>query len=232
LITTRHLLLTAVILVLIVPPARGQVFTGVRSLITIPTAEMPRDGEVTVGSGVVNRKYTSYQEGRYHYTPISVSFGFFPFMETSFRLSRAISPQPQALGDRMFMVRLRVLEGSSRWPSIVLGAHDFVLSTEGLSNKFAASYVVASHPFEVRGQELMLTLGYGADVIRARMLQFEGPFGGIRYTPHQRIALALEYDGARPNAGVMAVLPLGFRIAVAAQNFDTVIAGASFSVQL
>jgi hypothetical protein len=228
----RHLVLLVAFVSLVAPTAHAQVFTGVKSLITIPTAEMPRDGEVTFSGAFVNRKHTTYQEGRYHYTPFSASVGFLPFVETSFRLSRAISPQPQALGDRMFMVRVRVLEGSDRWPSIVVGAHDFIISTESLSNKFAASYVVASHDLQLGGHELMLTLGYGADLIRARMLQFEGVFGGVRYAPHPRIAAAAEYDGARPNVGLMGVLPFGFQVGIATQNFDTVIAGLSFSIVL
>jgi hypothetical protein len=222
----------ATVAFVLAPTAHAQVFTGVKSLITIPTAEMPRDGEVTARFGFVNRKYTTYQEGQYDYTPISVSVGLLPFMETGFRLTRAISPDPQALGDRMFMVRFRVLEGGDRWPSVVVGAHDFIVSTESLSNKFAASYVVASHDIMLARRELMITLGYGADLIRARRLQFEGPFGGVRYAVHPRVAMALEYDGARPNAGIAVSLPAGFQVAVAAQNFDTVIAGVSFSVIL
>ena len=82
--------------------------------------------------------------------------------------------------DKEADIKLRLIEEHGYWPSLAIGAQDFIGT--GL---FPAQYVAASKKFG----GLDLTLGYGTERI-------DGLFGGVRYTPKQfpSISLLAEYD--------------------------------------
>ena len=177
--------LCAAALLAIAGSAAAQSVTGTHGLATIPTARMLPDGSLVAGTGFVHRRLTDYKEGEYHYAPLYVSITYLPFVEIGFRFSRSLDSGQEALGDRMLLVRLRVLEERGLVPAIAVGAHDFLRSSESQTAFFNALYVVASKwvpaPAGIRGvvRGVDAHLGYGTDLLDATGHEFVGPFGGV-----------------------------------------------------
>lgn len=210
-------------------PATAQL-TGTTSLVTIPVAEMPGDGVVTLGGGFVDKKYSEYLDGRVHYTPLFVSLGFLPFLEVGFRFSRPVDLDDRSrLGDRMVMARLRVLSETPRRPALVIGMHDFLTVQE--RNYFNALYAVASKHV-ASPLPVALHLGYGSTAMDALAHQFAGVFGGVAVSVAPFADLLVEYDGDRVNAGGRVTLFDTLRLLVALRNLDTPEAGASVRFRL
>jgi hypothetical protein len=212
----------------------AQPLTGTSSVITVPVAYVPPDGTVTIGGGFVHRKYADYTRRRYHYAPYFGSIVFLPFLEVSYRFSRALVDLPFALGDRSVNVRLQLLSERGRRPALLVGAHDFIRTTEGQTNNFNALYVVASKTFQPAPKlpRLSLHAGYGTDWISARNRKFVGLFGGLAVSPMHGYELLLEYDGDIFSAGQRIRLFDHIEILTALQNFDVFAGGAAFSFSL
>lgn len=202
------------------PPALGQSVTGTQGLLTIPTARMHPDGTLVAGAGYVDRAFSTYQGGTQlgegaDYVPIYASVTFLPSVELGFRFSRAVrTDTPQALGDRMFLVRVRLLEERGVLPAVAIGAHDFLRSSENPTNFFHALYGVASKRVELGGAlgravpAVDLHLGWGTDTVDAPGYQFVGVFGGAAVTLIQDgrgvvrgLDLLAEYDGRTVSVG-------------------------------
>jgi len=218
--------------ILIFQPENGiaQSLTGTTGLITIPTAEMPRDGEISFGLNLINKKYLVLFDSNkeYHGMANFMTLGYLPFLEISARLTRLLNhPQPQALGDRMVSVRLRLFKENEFFPSIVLGLHDPV------GNKhFNASYLVASKNFRPSHTTMDFHLGYGVEWIEAAQHQFIGLFGGISLSPTPFIALMLEHDSEKFNCGMRMSILDHVEILLAFLNFDTFSGGISYKFRL
>ncbi|HUF09771.1 MAG TPA: YjbH domain-containing protein [Rhodothermales bacterium] len=210
-------------------PGEAQI-VGTTSLITIPVADMPPDGTITVGGGFVDKRYSEYLNGRADYTPVYLSVEFLPFLELAFRFSRPVNlDDRQRLGDRMVSARLRLLNETPRRPAILVGAHDFLTVKD--SNHFHALYIVGSKHFQ-SFIPIGLHLGYGSNVLDARAYQFVGVFGGISLTVVEQGELLVEYDADRFSAGIRYELLDRFRVLLALQGLDSIIAGASMNVRL
>ncbi len=194
-------------------PALGQSVTGTQGLLTIPTARMHPDGTLVVGAGYVDKAFSTYGGGENDYVPIYASVTVLPSVEIGFRFSRALDTGPVALGDRMFLVRVRLLEERGLLPAVAVGAHDFLRSSENATNFFHALYAVASKRVEPSGAvgrvlpSLDLHLGWGTDIVDAPGYQFVGPFGGASVTLLQgegmlrQLDLMAEYDGRTVSVG-------------------------------
>lgn len=194
-------------------PASAQSVTGTNGLVMTPTARMHPDGTLVLGGGFVDKRYSGYFAGAYHYSPFYLSVTYLPFLEVGLRLSRAHSGQPEALGDRMLVVRARVLKEGDWWPSVAVGAHDFLRSSDRQTSNFNALYAVASKAvplpaFAQRwGVSLDAHLGYGTDRLPAKSYEFVGPFGGVSATAFEGDGvvsgwtLMAEYDGRAGTIG-------------------------------
>lgn len=217
------------ILCIRIAPAHAQV-VGTSSLVSIPVADMPPDGTITVGGGFVDRRYSAYLDGRVDYTPLYVSVEFLPFFELAFRFSRPLGlDDRERLGDRMVSARLRLASETPARPAVVVGAHDFLTVEE--RNYFNALYVVGSKHFQ-SFIPIGLHLGYGTDLMEALAYRFVGPFGGMSFTIARHGEVLLEYDADRVNAGLRVEILDRFRALLAVQGLDTVMAGASMVLQL
>jgi hypothetical protein len=212
----------------------AQAVTGTTSLIMVPTAEVQPDRTLSFGGGFVNRKYTDYLDGSYHYTPYYVSLTYLPFMEVGIRFARAVSPEEQALGDRMVTVRLQLLRERAALPAVVFGVHDLLTSTDSQTNNFNALYLVGTKHFSGGpfGLPVGLHLGYGTDWIRARSHQFVGVFGGISVSPLRFVDVLLEYDGETVNLGQRLRVLKHVQLLVALQNFDVLAGGVNLYFSL
>jgi hypothetical protein len=210
-------------------PGEAQI-VGTTSLITIPVADMPPDGTITVGGGFVEKRYSEYLNGRVDYTPLYLSVEFLPFLELAFRFSRPVDlDDRERLGDRMVSARVRLFNETSRRPAIVLGAHDFLTVED--RNYFHALYLVGSKHVRLL-IPIGLHLGYGADVVDALAYQFVGVFGGVsaRIVPDGEVLV--EYDADRFSAGIRYELLDRIRVLLALQGLDSIIAGASMNLEL
>lgn len=209
----------------------AQSLTGTTGLLTIPTAEMLEDGEISFGMSLINKKYLVLfdQNKGYHGMANYVTLGYLPFLEISARLTRLLDySEPQALGDRMASIRLRLLEENGFFPSVVLGAHSLL----GASRYFNASYLVASKSFRRSHQTKMgIHLGYGVGWIEAKSHQFVGLFGGVSLSPRPFITLMLEHDAEKFNWGMRLSLLGPLELLVVLLNFDTFSGGISYKFQ-
>jgi len=213
-------------------PAVAQSLPGTSGLVSIPTATIIADGDMAVGVNVIAPRYHEYVADGFEGAAGIVQFatvGFLPFVEVGLRLTRLDSETPQALGDRMVSVRVRVLKERERRPAIALGAHDVVGT-----RIFHATYAVASKTIGTAAGPVGLHLGYGHDVLglRASGRQFDGLFGGVSLAPRRWLTLMAEYDGERPNAGVRLGPVHGVALLAALQNGDGVSGGVSYTFAL
>lgn len=211
----------------------AQSLTSMTSLVTIPVADVPADGTVSIGGGIINRKYVDYLDGRYHITPYFVSVAYFPFLEVSLRFSRPVGQTGigQDLGDRMISVRLQLLREAGTRPALLVGLHDIVSTT---APRFNALYLVASKHIgsaAVTGP-IGIHLGYGTDWYKARHHEFVGLFGGLSISPLSFLDLLLEYDGDIPTGGARLKVFGRLQLLAAMQNFDTFAGGATLSFTL
>lgn len=187
-------------LLLVAGTAHAQTLTGTAGLLTIPTAEMYADGTAMAGVGVLHRDADPYQRGQSNVAPYYASITFLPFLELGFRFTTIVDER-DALGDRMLMIRARLLSETATRPAVALGLHDFFRSTSSETRRYNALYLVASKNLSHwLGLPLSAHLGYGSDVMSAKSHQYAGLFGGLDYTllpetaPLQAHLLA-EYDG-------------------------------------
>ncbi len=236
---TRAILLLTLVLALLSHSQNGsaQSLTGTSGLITIPTAEILKDGEVSFGANFINKEYFAYGFNNYHGLSNFATIGYLPFLEISFRLTRRLDyPEPQAIGDRMISVRLRPLKESRFFPALVLGAHDFarVTGTAIPTNNFNALYLSASKGFGLRHviHRVDFHLGYGTDRIEALDHQFVGPFGGISISPRPFLRFMLEHDAEKLNCGLRISILDHIDFLAALIDFKVISGGTSFRFRL
>lgn len=182
----------------------AQTLIGTTGLISVPTAEMPADGALTLGMTVMDRRYHGYTlvDGEEHAALVHyATLGFLPFVEVGLRLMRLADVPKQALGDRMVGVRVRPLREGAYLPAVVVGSHDLVGTRD-----FRSTYVVLSkHLDTVRGAgRVGVHAGYGA-ALQGRGAygrRLYGAFGGISAEPLPWLALLAEHDAEQVSAGV------------------------------
>jgi hypothetical protein len=222
-------------LLLAAQSAEAQSLTGTTGLVSVPTAEMPADGTLTVGLNLLDRRYNGYTSDPHSEYRSMVQFvrvGFLPFAEVGLRLTRLIGyDEPQALGDRMVSVRVRLTAERTVTPSVVVGAHDLVGT-----RIFHALYVVGSKRVEsvpVLGT-VSVHLGYGGhlDGVTAYGYQFQGMFGGIAVAPRPWGVMMVEHDTRHVNAGVRLHPIRGVALLAAVQQGNAFSTGISYTHRL
>lgn len=182
----------------------AQSLTGLSGYITIPSTETLSSGEIRIGTAYLPKEHLNLYAKNYDGLSVYINFGFLPFLELGIKATRLINyTNKQALGDRMPSVRLRLLNESEYIPGIVVGLHDFLLTSESQTNFNAASYIVFSKT--IISNSLMnfsLVSGYDFNLIKATFHQFEGYFGGTKLTFYENYSLLLEYDSRVWNGGI------------------------------
>ena len=212
----------------------AQSLTGTTGLLTIPTAEMPEDGEISFGTSLLNKKHFGYWGGsyryKYHGMANFITLGYLPFLEITPRLTRFLDfPDPQATGDRMVSIRLRLLRESEFLPSVVFGVH----SPFSTSRYFNSSYLVVSKNFRLpHTRKIGFHLGYGVDFLDAKSHQFIGVFGGVSFSPHPSLTLMLEHDAEKFNSGVRLTFFDRVELLVAFLNFNALSGSISYKFKV
>lgn len=214
-------------------PVCAQSLTGTTGLVSVPTAEMPADGALAVGVNLLDPRYNGhgFSQNYVGYAGMVqyVSVGFLPFAEVGLRLTRLVDyPRPQALGDRMVSVRLRVIPERRLTPAVVVGAHDLVGT-----RIFHVLYAVGSKGMDsvpVLGA-VSAHMGYGGHLegVSARGYQFQGAFGGIAVAPRPWMTLMVEHDAEHVNYGVRLHPLRGVSLLAAVQQGDAFSAGISYT---
>ena len=186
----------------------SQTLEGTTGLFFIPTAEMQKDGQLSIGTNFVHRELISFGGfAEDAYTPY-VTFTYLPFIEFNLRITRMIKSRvtTQGIGDRTFSVRIRFIEEGVVLPAFAFGLHD-ALAVFGGSGAIHnnALYIVGTknispHSFLI--ESISLHAGYGLDVIKADTHNFVGLFGGLSLHLLNHFELMTEYDGKRANCGL------------------------------
>lgn len=216
----------------------AQSLIGITGLVTIPTAQMSQDKEIQLGLNWADYMLPNIDpDNQYRKIAIYVTIGYLPFLEISPRITRMLDyPESQAIGDRMVSVKLRLFGESSLFPSIVLGANDFlaVFGGFGISNNFNSLYMSASKTFQFQSliNNIELHAGYGVDWVNARQRQFIGLFGGVLLSPMPGIAFMLEHDSDKFNCGMRISIFKRLEFLVALLGFDNLSGGLSYKFRL
>ena len=185
----------------------SQSMNSLTGLYTIPTAEIPKDGEVTLGAFFLKREYLDPDLSDYR-DDVLVYFGsmsFLPFLETSLRFTKPLAPKGggYAIGDRMIAVKVQPFREGVYTPSLSIGAQDFIHSDHATTNGFNSTYIVATKNFAwTRHVGIQATAGYGFKAIDARAYQFIGIFGGIAVNFFRTAEVICEYDALDVNGAV------------------------------
>jgi hypothetical protein len=164
-------------------------------------------GEVTVGESFYHQNYLKlYGNDKYNGLGTYVSLGLLPFVEISIRLTKKIDyPKPQALGDRMPSIRIKLINENNIIPSFLIGAHDFFRTTDHLTSYNTSTYFAMTKNLSLSGDDLSLKLdlGYGGfKLLKSSGYQFDGLFYGASLKMYKNIELIVENDALRFNSGV------------------------------
>ncbi len=203
---------------------------GNTGLVTVPTAEMPGDREISFGMNWLDRNSHLSDTSRYNTIVAYATLGYLPFLEISPCLTRFATKQHVrrlGLGARSVTIRLRLFSEGAVAPSVVLGLQDPLGVKE--SN---ASYLAMSKSFRPYQFDVKLNLGYGVDWIEAKEHQFMGLFGGVMLSPKPFVAFMLEHDSDRFNCGMRVSIFNRLEVLLAFLDFDTFSGGMSYRFRI
>ena len=229
----KHL---AILLIALIPLAgQGQSIVGTSGLFHIPTAVLPPDGTLTLGSAHMPKEYmpggfhwatdgkANYDARLYH-----ISLVFLPRAEILFRYTGNIGmPKEQSdwtFMDRMVAVRFQILREGDRTPALLFGAHDVLgnVVDETRFSHFAAQYLVASKHVNLASVRLGAHAGYAFQLLDLPSKAYDGPFGGLNLMPlgDERLELIVEHDSRHPNAAVRILLLRHLSLMAGLWNFE------------
>ena len=185
----------------------AQSMNSLKGLYTIPTAEIPPDGEVTVGAYFLKKEYLDPKLSDFDSDALAYfgSIAFLPFLEASIRFTKPMEPHggAYAIGDRMFAFKLQPLQEGMYTPALSLGTQDFIRSRASITNLFNSAYIVATKNVQLNTDvEVKATAGYGFKMITARAYQFIGFFGGVSTKLFRTVEVLCEYDALNVNGAL------------------------------
>lgn len=193
-----------------------QSVTGTSGLIHIPTARMLNDGEIVLGISYIPTGYFTGTGGIYRNKKQNpglysyVTYGILPFVEIMFRYSHEINakvnPETRYFPDRMFSIRINLLEENKNRPSLIFGLHDFGRILGDFSNGyFTASYLAVSKEISVNNLIFDLTIGKGFKFYSLKPKEFDGIFYGLKIKSKQinKLSLLIENNVEGINSGLM-----------------------------
>jgi len=235
----KQLFLFFLFLIFISLSVNAQSITGMPGYIHIPTANFNPDGTLYLGSSFLPKKYLSYTKEKYDAIAFYSSLTFLPFLEVNFRATRILN-LPHNINytaDRMPSIRIRLLKEQKYLPSIVIGIHDFISTTDnGTARNFGATYLVMTkkytHPaFPIN---IEISIGYGTDWLNSNHNEFLGLWGGmaIKYNKWDYFSLLTEYDGKTTNTGVQLAFFKHLYFTAGLLNFDSFTGSVSYHLNL
>lgn len=217
----------------------GQSLPGTTGYYNIPSADFYEDKTVLIGCNYLNKNFLEWNNFRQPGLAFYTTINYLPFIELSIRFSRKIdrTPEQTSVGDRMASIRVRPIEESAHFPSVVIGVHSFFTTlSSGIASHFNSTYVVLSKNFELDYaiHKVGITAGYGSDVLKANNYQFIGFFGGIKITPKKLefLELMLEYDADKWNVGSRLTIMKHLVILAGLEGMDSFSGGIAFKFKL
>lgn len=217
-------------------PVRGQSYMGVSGLLTVPSADMQRDGTFMIGGNylpsVMLPNEFDLNTGNYF-----LNLTFLPFMEVGYRctLSRPEGKEDNWQQDRAVSLRLRALKEMKYVPSVVFGSNDAfatyalnIFDKKKASRMFGSVYGVLTKNIPMGSHVLGFTAGYYFPIYDES--PNKGFWGGIRYTPgfFPMLSVMTDYDGHRISAGASLFLFRHFRIHAMVFHLQEVSAGIRY----
>ncbi len=193
---------------LLVKENNAQTIEGTSGLFFIPSAEIQRDGQLTLGASFVDKELISFSGYKKDaFTPY-LSVAYLPFAEFAIKITRIINYEGnrQGIGDRTFSARIRFLEEGEFIPAVLIGMHDIMTvfgGTEAIRNN--AFYFAATKNYKINSgilNNILINAGYGTDWFEAQNHNFVGLFGGVSFRLWNHIELMTEYDGKYTNGGI------------------------------
>jgi len=210
--------------------------TGMTGFINTPWCGVITDRQVELGYNQIPKEAAYDSRDEYRNDVYYAALGFLPHVEAGLRWtvlpgSKAFSdlvPESQLTdSDRMLSGRLALLNPRPGRPGLAVGIED-AFGTR----RFHSTYVVSGIPFEYRGLHSRLTLGYAPRVLTASRYTLDGAFGAVEADVWRRVAVSLEYDTEKWNAGLGVELPYGIRVRAALLDMRYVSLGGGWSVGL
>ena len=238
----RTMFLAILLAVIMVCPALSQI-TGANGLMTIPTAKLTEDGELQFGLGYLPAKYSILRQIDFGDQFYYITLGYLPFLETSIAIVRSDKVgKAWGIGDRVILLRFKIISESKKFPAIVLGLHDPMgFIGEAPAQHFNASYLVTSKRLYLIPTlaeffyyaNIDLHLGYGVDWVPSAKHQFVGFFGGAElFFPRSFFSLMLEYDAEKVNGGIRLDLFNHFKCTIAWLGMEKLGLGLRYSFGL
>ncbi len=200
----RNIILIFTLLLLSPNGSKAQIgLGGFNAVMTVPTARLQPDGYVALGVGYIPKPYGGFVGLDHNNLAYFANVGFLPFLEVGLRSTVALNYELPSIGDRMAIVRLRLLSESHNRPAVLIGMHDpFRAAAPGLSGHFNALYAVATKNFLGPNHlNVDVTMGHGVDWFKAYFNEFNGLFGGVSIGYRKVFFIKSEYDAIRFNIG-------------------------------
>ena len=191
-----------------------------------PTAEMDTVGTARIGVHYIDRgmmpasDYFTLKDDvtgeRHPFNTFSYYMSLTPFrwVELSYTcvgLARGPKLPDYTSKDRHFSVKFNPVREGKWWPSICIGAVDFMGSTlnPATSQQFFCNYYLSGskHLTVGNGHSIALHASYRY-YLKEYNKQFQGIVGGITFSPSfaRNVRTAVEWDGIHVNCGVDALL--------------------------
>jgi len=226
--------LVIIISILALSYSTAQSIIGLSGLVSIPTAEINGDGRLTIGASFLHKGYIQLYSENYHGLATYINFSFLPNIEFGLRLTRLINyPNPQALGDRMPTIRIRIFEEGKIIPSVLFGAHDFLRTSESKSSYSTATYLVMTKNIELATLDylLKLNIGHGLKLLKSSGYQFEKLFYGVSLRMLNHFELLIENDSKTTNGGLrFSIFNLSATFGL--MSFENIVGTFNYSIQL
>lgn len=189
----------------------SQSLTGTTGLITIPTAEMHNDGQISCGLNFLNKHHPAIiNDNLFGENSISpfITMNYLPFIEIGIRYTSGIENtknKEDLIGDRSINLKLRLLKERKIFPAVVVGFHDFT-SISYTNRHFNASYISVSKKIKINDRFFSFHCGYGTDSFNAYQHEFVGLFGGIDIQLIKQLSVLAEYDSKYFNCGTRIIM--------------------------
>jgi len=234
----------------------AQQYDGMTGLIHTPTAEMDTVGTARIGAHYLNHEmmpkcdnftWEIWEEGepsgeKHYYDTFSYYLSITPFRWVELSYICVAMAEGPALKDyhskdRHFSVKFNPLREGKWWPSICIGASDFVgssLNPNRSQDFFCNYYLAASKHFNLgRGHQIAVHATYRYYQLQENK-RFQGLVGGITYSPGfaPNMRVIAEWDGCHINCGLDALFWRHLRVQASLQDGRYFSAGLCFQCYL
>jgi Exopolysaccharide biosynthesis protein YbjH len=205
---------------------------GMTGFVNTPWAGVLPDKAVEFGYNKVPKEAAYNYRGQHSNEMYYGTFGFLPHLEAGLRWNVMPGSRPFAEivpeshyvdRDRMFSIRLELLEAKKNRPGLAIGSEDF----HG-TRRFHSTYAVLGLPLDIYRLQNRVTLGYAPHVFRASHRTLDGLFGACEVSYLRRLVTAIEYDSEKANASLGLNLGFGFKARAALFDLKHVGMGAGW----